>query len=389
MGVFKKGKSWYIDYYAQGRRKRERIGPNKTQAQVVFQKRKVEIAEGKFLDVQRHQKVKFEEMVKLYIKMYSKPNKRSSWRDEISLGHLKSFFGAKCLHEVAPLDVEKYKVERLERVAPATVNRELACLKHVFNKAIEWGKAKENPARKVKLLREENRRVRYLEKEETKALLETCSPHLKPIVITALNTGMRKGEILTLKWSQVDLVHGIIYIHDTKSGKPREVYINEWLLETLLELPRHPKSPSVFCDEKGRPYGSIRKSFETAKRKAGIENLRFHDLRHNFASHLAMAGVGTQILQDILGHSDYRMTQRYTHLSAGHTRAAMELFCKVMDTIWTPRVKKEKLPEEAKRQEPHKSRVLSHHAEVAQSVEHWTENPGVDGSIPSLGTLPT
>lgn len=281
MGVFKKGNNWYIDYYILGRRKREKVGPNKAQARVVLQKRKVQIAERKFLDVQRHQKVRFGEMVRLYIKTYSKPNKRSSWRDKISLGHLKSLFGAKCLHEVTPLDVEKYKVERLKKVAPATVNRELACLKHMFNKAIEWGKAKENPARKVKLLREENRRVRYLEKEETKALLETCPPHLKPIVITALNTGMRKGEILTLKWSQVDLVHGIIYIHDTKSGRPREVYINEWLLETLLELSEHRRGSYVFCDERARPYGSIRKSFETAKRKAGIEDLRFHDLRHN------------------------------------------------------------------------------------------------------------
>ena len=389
MGVFKKGNNWYIDYYILGRRKREKVGPNKAQARVVLQKRKVQIAERKFLDVQRHQKVKFQEMVKLYIKTYSKPNKRSSWRDEISLGHLSSFFGAKCLHELTPLDVEKYKVERLKKVAPATVNRELACLKHMFNKAIEWGKAKENPARKVKLLREENRRVRYLEKEETKALLETCPPHLKPIVITALNTGMRKGEILTLKWSQVDLVHGIIYIHDTKSGKPREVYINEWLLETLLELSEHRRGPYVFCDEKGKPYGSIRKSFETAKRKAGIEDLRFHDLRHNIASHLAMAGVGSETLKEILGHQDYRMTQRYTHLSAGHTRAAMELFSKLMDTIWTPRVKKEKSSKQSTREKPHKLGTFAHHAEVAQSVEHWTENPGVDGSIPSLGTMPT
>jgi len=389
MSVFKKGKNYYIDYYVNGRRKREKIGPNKRQAILVLQKRKVQVAERKFLDIQRHQKIKFEEMAASYIENYSKPNKRSSWRDEISFKHLASFFGARCLHEITPLDVEKYKVQRLEKVAPATVNRELACLKHMFNKAIEWGKAEENPTLKVKLLREENKRVRYLEKEETQALLDACSERLRPIVITALNTGMRKSEILNLKWSEVDLIRRKIYIYDTKSGKPRDVYINEWLVDTLLDLPKHPKSPYLFCSEKGKSYGSIRKSFETAKKKAGIEDLRFHDLRHNLASHLAMAGVGSETLQEILGHRDYRMTRRYTHLSPGHKRAAMELFCKLMDTIWTPRLKKEKLPEKTNRQKPYQSGTLARHAEVAQSVEHWTENPGVGSSILPLGTRPT
>jgi hypothetical protein len=154
-------------------------------------------------------------------------------------------------------------------------------------------------------------------------------------------------------------------------------------------MPKHPQSPYVFCSEKGKLYGSIRTPFETAKRKASIEDLRFHDLRHNLASHLAMAGVGSETLEEILGHRDYRMTRRYTHLSPGHKRAAMELFCKLMDTIWTPRLKKEKLSEESGSQKPYQSGTLAHPAEVAQSVEHWTENPGVGSSILPLGTRPT
>jgi hypothetical protein len=149
------------------------------------------------------------------------------------------------------------------------------------------------------------------------------------------------------------------------------------------------RAPYIFFNKKGKSYGSIRKSFETAKRKAGIEDLRFHDLRHNLASHLAMAGVGSETLQEILGHRDYRMTRRYTHLSPGHKKATMELFCKLMDTIWTPRLKKEKLREKTNRQKPDYSGTLARHAEVAQSVEHWTENPGVGSSILPLGTRPT
>ncbi len=130
------------------------------------------------MDVENHPKIRFEEMARSYIKTYSKPNKRSFWRDEISLRQLASFFKKKYLDEITSLDVEKYKARRSEKVAPATVNRELACLKHMFTKAIEWGKAKENPVLKVRLFREENKRVRYLEKEEVKALLDACSEHL-------------------------------------------------------------------------------------------------------------------------------------------------------------------------------------------------------------------
>jgi len=372
MGVFKKetkkGTKYGIDLRHQGRRIRIIIGPSKKQAELVWQKTQVQKAEDRFLDVQRHQKVKFEEMKKLYIERHAKLHKRSAWRDEITLNHLASFFATKYLDEISPLDIEEYKAERLKRVAPATVNRELACLKHMFNKAIEWGKADKNPALKVKLLREDNRRVRYLERDEIKALLDACADHLRPIVVTALNTGMRKGEILPLEWSQVDLVRGKIYLYDTKSGKPRDVDINDWVADTLSELSQNRKGPYVFCSEKGKPYGDIKRSFETAKRKAGIEDFRFHDLRHNLGSYLAAEGVGPQILQSILGHSDYRMTQRYIHVLPGHKKAAMELFCKLMDTIWTPSLKKEKLSKQSTREKPHKLGVLAHHAEVAQSV---------------------
>ena len=211
-----------------------------------------------------------------------------------------SFFREKYLDEVTSLDVERYKAQRSQKMSPATVNRELACLKHMFNKAIEWGKVKENPFSKVKLFREDNTRIRYLGREEVKALLDACAEHLRPIVINALNTGMRKSEILNLK-SNVDLIHGKIYIRDSKSGRPRDVDINQWLADALIEIPKHPRSTYLFCDRDGKQYQNVRRSFETAKRRAWVENLWFHDLRHNLASHLAMAGVGSKTLQEILG----------------------------------------------------------------------------------------
>jgi len=215
MGVFKKGKNWYIDYYVQGRRKREKIGPSKRQALTVLQKRKVQIAEGKFLDIQRQQKIKFEDMGKLFLENYSKPNKRSWRRDGEIVGHLTDFFGGKHLHEIGPLDIEKYKRKRREEVSPATVNRELSGLRNIYNRAIEWAMAAKNPVKLVKFFREDEGRLRFLEKEEIKKLYNACPEYLKSIVALAVCTGMRKGEILSLKWPDVDFRRKIITISKT------------------------------------------------------------------------------------------------------------------------------------------------------------------------------
>ncbi len=345
MGIFKKGKNWFIDYYVQGRRKRESIGPSKELAQIVLKKRKVQMAEGKFLDVKKEKKIHFREMARLYLESYSKPNKRSWDRDELSIKHLNTFFGNKYLHEITALDIENYKIERRQKVSPATVNRELACLKHIYAKAIEWGKIASSPASKVKKFREPNHRVRYLEEEEIERLHEACSEHLKPIIAVALNTGMRKGEILDLKWVDVNLRTRVISILNSKNGEKREIPINEDLARTLLAVPKNPKSPYVFCKEDGMPYREVKVGFRAALRRAKIKNFRFHDLRHTFASRLVMRGVDLKTVQELLGHKDIRMTLRYSHLSADHKRAAVEKLSSRMDTYMDTKGQFEKLVE--------------------------------------------
>lgn len=123
---------------------------------------------------------------------------------------------------------------------PATANRKLACLKHMMTKAVDWNMASEEmlkQVRKVKFVKEKNRRLRFLYVDECQRLIDCCSPHLKPIVITALNTGMRRGEILSLKWEQVDLRHGFISLEDTKSGEGREIPINYAIKSLFEEMP--------------------------------------------------------------------------------------------------------------------------------------------------------
>jgi integrase len=321
MAVFKKGKNWYIDYYFSGRRKREMIGPNKKLAESVLAKRRLQIAENKFLDIKKRGKIKFEELGALYLD-YSKTNKRSWTRDRTSIGSLKAFFNGKYLYEITPLLIERYKKKRIDEVSPASVNRELACLKHMFTKGIEWDMTDSNPVKKVKLLRESNERLRYLSSEQAIRLFENCPAHLKPIVLTALYTGMRKSEILKLKWEAVDLEHRIIFVKDTKNNQVREIPINNLLTSALKEI--RFKSPYVFSNKNGRPYGTVRKSFEGAVKKADIKDFRFHDLRHTFASHLVMSRVDLMTVKELLGHKTIKMTLRYAHLPPSHKRRAIE-----------------------------------------------------------------
>ena len=149
----------------------------------------------------------------------------------------------------------------------------------MFNKAIEWGKVHENPTDKVKFFKENNHRLRYLTKEEIKALYNAAAEHLKPIIVIALNTGVRKGEILNLKWEDIDFRQKIIYILNTKNGEKREIPMNDPLFDTLLKIKKHPDSPYVFCNKDGKPYGSIKTAFRHALKRAKIRNFRFHDFK--------------------------------------------------------------------------------------------------------------
>jgi len=338
MAVYQKGNKWYIDYYVDGRRRRECIGPTRRQAELVLKKRKVEIAENKFLNIRKFDRIRFKDMALEYLQIYAKPNKRSYSRDETIIKHLDEFFQDKNLHEITAVDIENYKLSRLRQVSKSTVNRELACLKHIFKKANEWGRTGQNPTEKVHLFKTVPPRIRYLEAEEIKALSSACPSYLKPIILTAVNTGMRKAKLLNLEWKDLDFQNRLIYLGDTKGAGKREIPMNSVVHTTLLGLEKRPNSPYVFCHKNGRPYKDVRVSLDKAASQARIERLRFHDLRHTFASQLVMAGVDLKTIQELLGHKTIEMTLRYAHLSPNHKRAAVEVLGKRMDTIWTPKL---------------------------------------------------
>jgi|SRR3989339_21132 len=315
---------WCMDYRdATGHRKQVRAGRTKTLAEAVLAKRLDEVVKENLYGRPAISKVKLEEFGKEYLEKYAKVNKRSWGRDRISIAHLNKFFDGKSLSEITPKDIESYKVHRQTSVGKTTINRELACLKCMFNQSIKWGYMKENPVRSVSLFKENNQRVRYLEPQERDRLLAYCPAHLKPIVITALNTGLRRSELLNLTWADIDFDRHLIRVRQSKTGEPRYIPINNLLTETLQDVTKRINSPYIFGDESGTPYKSVRKSFDNALKKAGIKDFHFHDLRHCFASYLIMAGVDLRTVQELMGHKTITMTLRYTHLSPSHKQAAV------------------------------------------------------------------
>jgi len=370
MGVFKKGRNYYIDYYLpNGRRKRQRIGPSKKQADLVLKKTKVLIAEEKFLDIKKKERISFDKMARDYLEIHSIPNKRSSWRDKISIKHFSYYFGKKTLQEITSLEVEKYKQKRVKEVSSSTVNREMTCLKTIFKKAKEWGKIKENQISSVKPFKVQNRRLRYLEKEEIVRLIQVCPGYLKPIVAVALNTGMRKREILALKWNDIDFRNRLIYVLQTKNREIREIPMNDIVVRILLKVRKNPRSPYVFCKKEGSPYRNITGGFSNALKRAGISDFRFHDLRHTFASHLVMARIDLKTVQELLGHKTFEMTLRYAHLSPDHKRRAINVLGHRLETIWTPEDKKGKKIELSPSLEFRHDEVQEEYGGVAELAE--------------------
>jgi len=322
MGIFRRFNSYGIDYYYQGRRIREMIGPIKRHAEHALNITKAEILQGRY-QIKKHRNVRFHAFAKVYLD-YAKTDKRSWERDEISLKSLLPFFGSRLLSDITPFLIESYKKKRLEEVKPATVNREIGLLKHMFNMAIMWDKATTNPMRHVRLLPVENNQERNLNQEEVTKLLGACTEYSRPIVQTALHTGMRMGEILGLKWEQVDLRQRMIVILHSKNGKVRKIPINDTLLQILTKLKYNKTSEYVFvCVRTGEPAQKFRTAWLNALRRSGIPHCRAHDLRHTAASHMVAAGIDLVTVMQILGHANLRTTQRYLHSAPESMRKAV------------------------------------------------------------------
>jgi integrase len=321
---FQDGK-WYIDFTSQGKRIRQFGGYTKEQARNTLAKIRIEKLDEKlgFKKPEKSEPVPFEEFADDFLEDYCKQNKRSWKRDEFSLNSLKEFFKGNTLQNIGAEKIERFKAKRKAEVSPSTVNRELACLKTLFNKAVEWEKIEKNPAVTVKKFREPNARERILSPEEARHLIECASPGLRPVLIVALNTGMRRNEILSLKWEDVDFGKSFVLISNSKSGKSRKVPMNATVYETLRALPQASSDYVFFNSETKTHIKNIRTAFLSACRSAEIKGVRLHDLRHTAASKMIEAGADLVTVSKILGHASIQMTMRYAHPTPDNLRLAV------------------------------------------------------------------
>ena len=257
---------------------------------------------------------------------YAKGNKRSWLRDEQMLEKLTGFFGGeRQLREVVPAGIEGFKLHRRKQVSGSTVNRELALLKRMFNLAIDWDLyLGSNPVNKVKFFQEINMGFRTLTGEEERKLLASATPYIQDIVVFDLNTGLRLGEILSLGWGSVDLEKGLLSIFAHKTHKTRTVPINTDTRRVLEVWAMGRKNEFVFYNpQTGRPFVDLKAGFALACRKAGIEGVTWHTLRHTFASRLVSRGVDIVTVQQLLRHSTVVTTMRYTHTNLDSKRNAV------------------------------------------------------------------
>ena len=332
MAVRKRGQAWCVDICEKGKPRIQRVLKGvRTKAQALKAEAviKTQLFEKRFGLIERPE-VRFEKFVADNFLPYSKLNKKSYESDVSICKALCSFFGKQSIADIDAPMIERYKQERISEVtrlgrmrSPSRVNKELQALSKALTLACEAGLIQAKP--KIRLFKVSNERIRYLAPDEETRLfeaLEGCD-WLRNIVIVALNTGMRRGEIFSLQWFDVDFERGFLNVRNTKSGKDRAIPMNSTirgLLESLHKTSSYvfpsPRTGGKLVDFKGR--------FDAARKKADISNFRFHDLRHTAATRMADAGVDIFTLAAILGHSDIRMTRRYAHATDESKRRAVE-----------------------------------------------------------------
>ena len=335
-----------INYTAPqtGRRSREQKTTHRLDlAREWRQTRKADALRGEIRKRKGGNKIpSFEKYSDEYFERWAKLEKReSTWsREERSVKNLTGFFDKKLLTEMTRKDIERYMAfRRSQGVKPGTVNRELALLKHMLKKAVDWEYLEISPAVGIRQQRVEVLEFNILAEDEMDRFIAEATPHLQAILILALNTGMRRSELFRLEWKDVDFERGFIAVHQTKNYETRYIPMNSLVREALQRHPKrmivktHPNgkverrvAPWVFSNEAGQPYVNVDKGFKNSLKRAGItKHFRFHDMRHTFASWLVMKGVDLRTVAKLMGHKDIKQTMRYSHLAPDHMQGAVDV----------------------------------------------------------------
>lgn len=330
--LYLRGKSWVLDFRHRGNRHVKTLGPfpSRSAARQAAAIVRAKILAGEAGIASRQEStIRLGQAVSHFLNSLKGDVRKSTiTRYEVSFRALMAFFGEdRILMKIDAWDLEQYRRVRLEAGVSVGFNRDMECLRNLYNRAIGWGWLRENPVRHFKRVKESRGRTRWLTQEELQRLLDSSSPQLRWPVVMAAMTGLRMGEVLRLKVGDIDRMRGMVMVQagSAKTREYREVPVYSALLPLLEHLMagRDAAEP-LFLNSRGKPYRSMRTALATALRNAGIKNLTPHDLRHTFASHLMMQGADIGSLMEMLGHRSMEMTKRYAHLSQDHKREAIE-----------------------------------------------------------------
>jgi len=331
MGLYRRHKVWWMRFTYRGKQIRKSTETSTRKlAEAILGTVLVKIQEGRYFEVSEERDRTCSELLDRY-EAEEIPKKASQRANRGYIKNLRPFFGEFILADTTPKLIVAYRNKRYKTgVKPATINRELSLLKHAFNLAMrEWEWCTRNPVASISFDKENNKRDRWLRKEEEPTLLSACPPWLLKIVVFALHTGMRMGEIRSLEWAEVDLFRKTVMVIRSKNGEKRTIPQNVTVLALLkakmkvrslqTHLVFHTGNHTIIDDH------HLRRAFRTALKKAGIHGFTFHDLRHTFATRLVQAGVDLYRVKELLGHKSIITTQRYAHHYPESLRSSVDV----------------------------------------------------------------
>jgi len=323
-GLYKRGNVYWLRYAdSEGKMHYESSGSEVYYvASDLLATRRNEVKDGKLpIKYQQHT---FFGLADEYIKIMNYQRAFKSKRTIIK--HLREHFGDIKLKDFNTKIVEEFKIKLMSARKPATVNRHLATLSHMFSKAEQWEMVDQDINKKVKNVKplyEDNQRLRFLTVEECKDLINAASDSIKPIIIIGINTGLRRSNVLSLSWDNIDFENNIISIKTSKSNTVINMPMNDIVKQTLMNIPRIKDQNHLFSGIGGRVRKTVCDAFDKACKKAGLKDVTFHTLRHTFGSTLAIQGTDIITIKELMHHKTIKVTMRYMHLQPSQKTQAI------------------------------------------------------------------
>ena len=330
-------KNYWIEYYLNGKRTRERIGRSKKAAENRFREIQTAKAEGRHINKNKNSLVNLGNLRDWYLDLPEVMQKRSFRHIQTSINIVVGHVGQKLtLSQLGPEDIEKFRKIRLREntlwgrpAKPATVNRNVANFRAMLNRAVDYGKLEINPIGRIKQLEENNIRERVLSQDEFERLLSNCHGEIKGCVLIAYYLPMRQEEIINLTWEEIDFTHGFIRLgaNRTKTKTVRSIPMHPKIIYYLQCLPRPLKGGFVFSKRR-----FPKKAYYKAVKETGLENFTFHDLRHCAMNNLRLAGNDHFVIKKASGAKTDSAFKRYNLVTEEEMKGMKWLEEKVEDS---------------------------------------------------------